>query len=165
MRNQTLGQRLGFIGQRIVWGLFAAGVPFGTMGQAACTIPVTVIGTQDTVTLSAEVMQTAEARAMGLMYRTELAPDHGMLFLYPTPRAAAFWMKNTYISLDIMFFDRSKQLLANFRETTSEDVTPLFGGDNVLFVLETLHGLEQRFALGEVEKISFDEGLARECGA
>lgn len=165
MRNQTVGQRLMSMGQSVRWGVVLGVLSVSTMAQAACTVPVTVIGTQGTITVTAEVMQSAEARAQGLMYRTELAPDHGMLFLYPTPRAAAFWMKNTYISLDIMFFDRSKQLLANYSATTPEDVTPLFGGDNVLFVLETLHGLEQRFALGEVEKISFDEGLARECGA
>lgn len=164
MRNQTLGRCLKerFLGCCFLLSILAL---WGGRAFAECAIPVNVIGSDGTIELTAEVMQSPEARAQGLMFRTELAPDRGMLFVYPSPRPTAFWMKNTYISLDIMFFDRDGHLLANYRNTTPQDVTPLFGGDQVMFVLETTTGLEARFALGKVEKIIFDEGLARECGS
>lgn len=58
-----------------------------------------------------EVVRTPEAQAQGLMYRTHLAPNHGMLFIHATVRPVAFWMKNTLIPLDILFFDAQQRLL------------------------------------------------------
>jgi uncharacterized protein len=50
-----------------------------------------------------EVARTSEEQAIGLMYRTELASDRGMLFVFSPPRPVGFWMKNTLIPLDIVF--------------------------------------------------------------
>ena len=50
-----------------------------------------------------EVADTPEAMSRGLMWRTSLAGNHGMLFVYDSPRHASFWMKNTLIPLDILF--------------------------------------------------------------
>lgn len=58
-----------------------------------------------------EVARSPAAQAQGLMYRTTLAPDHGMLFIHPSARPVAFWMKNTLIPLDILFFDAQRRLL------------------------------------------------------
>jgi uncharacterized membrane protein (UPF0127 family) len=53
-----------------------------------------------------EVVSTVDARAKGLMFRKEMAADHGMLFLFPREEQLSFWMKNTYIPLDIIFIGR-----------------------------------------------------------
>lgn len=53
--------------------------------------------------ISAEVAQTADQRAAGLMFRTEMAPNAGMLFAFPAPYAHCFWMKNTPLPLSIAF--------------------------------------------------------------
>lgn len=58
-----------------------------------------------------EVASTAAQRARGLMHRDRLANDRGMLFLFPTARPLAFWMKNTRIPLDILMFDAHGRLL------------------------------------------------------
>ncbi len=71
--------------------------------QQAQILPVTAqvqIGQQ---MISLEVAKTPEQRSRGLMYRTELASDRGMLFLFETTESLSFWMKDTLIPLDIVF--------------------------------------------------------------
>ena len=53
--------------------------------------------------IEAEIAVSPAEQAMGLMYRTSLADDHGMLFLHPKPQEVSMWMHNTYISLDMVF--------------------------------------------------------------
>ena len=56
-------------------------------------------------TLSVEVAQTSAEHERGLMFRTSVT--HGMLFVFPAPEHLSFWMKNTLVPLDIVFFDGS----------------------------------------------------------
>ena len=53
--------------------------------------------------IQVEITSTPEEKAMGLMFRTSLADDAGMLFPYAPPQEATMWMRNTYISLDMIF--------------------------------------------------------------
>lgn len=62
-------------------------------------------------TVHVEVVRSLEKQALGLMYRTEMAKDHGMLFIYPRATPMSFWMKNTKISLDIIYFDQNLKLI------------------------------------------------------
>lgn len=63
-----------------------------------------------------EVADTPEAHDRGLMFRRELAPDAGMLFIFEDEAPRAFWMKNTYIPLDILYFDGSRRLVSAQRD-------------------------------------------------
>src|SRR3546814_3518781 len=59
--------------------------------------------------IQVELATDDASRQRGLMMRTALAADHGMLFVFPHNDPQAFWMKNTLIPLDILYFDRSEE--------------------------------------------------------
>ena len=71
-----------------------------------------------------EVADDNEERARGLMFRDELPADHGMLFVHDREEPLAYWMKNTKIPLDILYFDTQRRLVAQQR-----DVPPCTLGD------------------------------------
>jgi len=58
-----------------------------------------------------EIARTDPERERGLMYRTHMPADHGMLFVFSDAQLRYFWMKNTLIPLDIIFFDAHKRLV------------------------------------------------------
>ncbi len=66
-------------------------------------LPITATVVLGGETIKLEVAETPEEQAMGLMYRTFLADDRGMLFPFNPPRPVRFWMKNCLISLDMIF--------------------------------------------------------------
>ena len=63
------------------------------------------------VTLNVEVAATAEQEERGLMFRTKLGDNDGMIFLLPTIQTAEFWMKNTLIPLSVAFIDKNGVIL------------------------------------------------------
>lgn len=97
----------------LLWSLLAGAA------QAAATDSVTIItahGPHHKVT--AEIAATPEQREIGLMQRTELADDHGMLFSYAgheQPAENGYWMYRTLIPLDIAFIDRDGRITDTFR--------------------------------------------------
>ena len=62
-------------------------------------------------TFTVELAETREKQNLGLMFRDELPDDHGMLFVFPVESMRSFWMKNTRIPLDIMYFDAERRLI------------------------------------------------------
>lgn len=62
--------------------------------------------------ITVELATNAASREHGLMGRTGLAPDHGMLFVFPDTQPRWFWMKNTLIPLDILYFDGHRKLVS-----------------------------------------------------
>ncbi|HRO66179.1 MAG TPA: DUF192 domain-containing protein, partial [Pseudobdellovibrionaceae bacterium] len=63
------------------------------------------------VSLTVEVADTPERQSRGLMFRQELKNGHGMIFIFPLEKIQSFWMKNTFVPLDIGFFDQNKKLV------------------------------------------------------
>jgi len=80
------------------------------LGSAACTTSTPVVVLRDHA-FRVEIADDDAARTRGLMYREHLDADAGMLFLFERQEPQAFWMKNTRIPLDILYFDQSWSLV------------------------------------------------------
>lgn len=90
-------------------------------------------------TFQVEMAQTDEDRGRGLMFRREMPADQGMLFVQPVG-PAMFWMKNTYIPLDLLYFDADGRLL-QIQASTPPCTTPqcpiyASAAGNVRYILE-----------------------------
>ncbi len=128
--------------------------------QKAATVPVTVTTAQGKHVFQVEPARTTAEQAQGLMYRTDLKPDGGMLFApYPPegggPRVAEFWMKNTPTSLDILFI-RADGTIARIAENTppfSEGKIP--SGEPVAAVLELVGGRAAELGISEGDSVSW----------
>ncbi|WP_245891844.1 MULTISPECIES: DUF192 domain-containing protein [Devosia] len=83
-----------------------------------------------------EVVDTPETRAQGLMYRQELADDAGMLFDFREERPVSFWMRNTYIPLDMLFIEADGTILNIHVNARPHDTTSIPSDGPVQFVLE-----------------------------
>jgi uncharacterized membrane protein (UPF0127 family) len=108
--------------------------------QSLRTEPMT-IGTQHgTVRLTVEMADTSKTREIGLMCRTHLAPDRGMLFDFKQPQPVAFWMKNTLIPLDMVFIAADGRVVSIATNAKPEDETPIPSVGPVVGVLEIAGG-------------------------
>ena len=99
------------------------------------------------VGFSVELADTDEERSRGLMFREELHRKEGMLFVFETPSRAIFWMRNTLISLDMIFVDSSGRVRHVHQDAVPGDETPINGGDDILVVLEIKGGLARRYGI------------------
>jgi uncharacterized membrane protein (UPF0127 family) len=90
---------------------------------------------------SVEVVDDAAERAQGLMHRESLPRFGGMLFVYEAPQPVAFWMKNTLLPLDMLFFDGAGRLTRIKENAQPHDETAVVGGDAIRYVLEINAGL------------------------
>lgn len=88
-----------------------------------------------------EVVREEKERNRGLMYRKKLAETGGMLFDYDPPQDVAFWMKNTYIPLDIIFIDASGRIITIAAETTPLSLDRIPSNGLARGVLEIKGGL------------------------
>ena len=83
-----------------------------------------------------EVVDTPEKRAEGLMFRQTLAPDAGMLFDFKEVREVSFWMRNTFIPLDMLFIGADGIVKTIHINARPHDPTSIPSGAPVQFVLE-----------------------------
>jgi len=103
----------------------------------------------------AEVADTPETRARGLMYRDSLGADAGMLFVYPAPERTSYWMENTSIPLSIAFVSAGGEIL-RIRDMEPFDRTSVPSGRPVLYALEMNQGWFAAKGVAEGERV---EGL------
>lgn len=97
--------------------------------------------------------RTPEQQEQGLMWIRQLPADYGMLFLLAAPRPMNMWMKNTYVSLDMLFTDSSGRITHIAHRTTplSEDIVS--SGGDVSAVLEIAAGEARRRGIAEGDRV------------
>ena len=83
------------------------------------------------------------------MFREHLPSDAGMLFLYPTPQPVAMWMKNTPLSLDMVFSDDAGKILAIHENTTPYSLKRIGPVEGTTQVLEIVGGSTQKHGITE----------------
>jgi uncharacterized protein len=116
--------------------------------------------TPNGVTIQAEIADTTERRAKGLMYRDSLAKDRGMLFTFAEPQLWTFWMKNTRIPLDIIWMDGKKRIVHIERNvptcSRTDDGCPQYQpNDNAMYVLELAAGVADALKLQRGSVLKF----------
>lgn len=107
-------------------------------------------GQEEPITeIDIEIVADEASITQGLMWRTEMAADQGMLFLMPVEQPQSFWMKNTYISLDLIFANANKEIVKIRRNTTPKSEDQILSEVPAAYVLEVNAGFADKHKLQE----------------
>lgn len=110
-----------------------------------------------------EVADDDAERAQGLMFRDALEEGRGMLFIHEREEPQAYWMKNTRIPLDILYFDESRRLVSQQRDvpacTLGDGCPPYPSAAPARFVLELNAGEAKRLGLQDGAEITFGPAI------
>lgn len=117
-------------------------------------INVTVTTAEGEHVFRTEIAATEEQKARGMMFRDEMAPDTAMLFPYDEPRDLGFWMRNTFIPLDIIFID-SDGTIINIEDGVPFNEDSVFGDAPAVAVLELLGGTAEELGIAPGDAVSW----------
>lgn len=107
--------------------------------------------------MQVEVADSPQEWAKGLMYRKSLPENQGMLFVFPRPRRASFWMQNTFVPLSIAFLNREGKIL-EIRDMQPLDETPIMSwSDDVWFALEANQGWFEKKSIQAGERFEIEK--------
>ncbi|MCJ8157144.1 DUF192 domain-containing protein [Sphingomonas sp. LaA6.9] len=121
-------------------------------------LPLSVKTAKGVHNFRVEVARTSEEQAQGLMYRTSLPDDGGMLFPFSPPRPASFWMKNTLIPLDMIFIRADGSIARIAEETVPQSLEGVSSGEPVAAVLEIAGGRSAALGIAEGDHVSWKGG-------
>ena len=129
-------------------------ITFGSAAQAKMRQDrLTVVTATGKYPIDVEIAETADEKALGLMFRTSLADGHGMLFPHGTPQELTMWMRNTYISLDMVFL-RADGTVHRVEERTEPLSDRIIGSQGpVTAVLELAGGWARRHGLKPGDRV------------
>lgn len=101
---------------------------------------VTIETAQGAQVFDVWIADDEDRQRQGLMYVRDLPASQGMLFVNPEPRPSSFWMKNTYIPLDMLFIDARGKIIAIFADRKPLSLAPVGPSAPVLAILELRGG-------------------------
>lgn len=135
-------------------------VAWPALGIMAAESRTAKLGFPNGKTILVDLAQTPREQELGLMFRTELPKDYGMLFVFPHEEKLQFWMKNTWVNLDMIFMDKEKRISAIYHDVprsypeTPEGSVARRGGQGQ-YVLELPAGASKRYRLKKGQKLTF----------
>jgi uncharacterized membrane protein (UPF0127 family) len=118
-------------------------------------VPLSIRTSEATHEFVVEIAETGAQQAQGLMFRTELAADKGMIFPFPEDRVASFWMKNTVIPLDIIFIRRDGTIESIAANTTPYSLAPVRSRGPIATVLEIAAGRADELGVRPGDMVSW----------
>ena len=113
------------------------------------------------VLVRVELALTPTKQAIGLMYRSQLDPNQGMLFVFPNKKMVYMWMKNTYLPLDMIFFDETGHITHIHENARPLDKTTISSNVPAIGVLEVNAGFVQNQGIKIGQKIDIGKAISK----
>lgn len=102
-----------------------------------------------------EIADNEYERELGLMNRNEMKENQGMLFIFPAQRLQSFWMRNTLISLDMIFVDEQKKIVTIHKNTKILSDTSYPSSQPSMYVVEVIAGYTDKHNIQIGDKIDW----------
>ena len=133
----------------VVTGFAIASAPL----RAASFQPLEIVTKNGVQVFSVEMATTEEEKQTGLMYRKELADGKGMLFDFNPEQEVSMWMKNTYVSLDMIFIRADGRILRIAENTEPLSTRIISSGGPARAVLEVVAGTAQKYGIRPGDRV------------
>jgi uncharacterized protein len=131
-----------------------AGLGPGSAVLAASVQPLEIVTRSGVHVFSVEMATTEEERQTGLMHRRELPDGKGMLFDFSPEQQISMWMKNTYISLDMIFIRADGRILRIAENTEPLSTKIISSGGLAKGVLEVIAGTAQKYGIQPGDRVA-----------
>ena len=141
-----------------LWICLAATLAFSALAspaaRAATVEPLEIVTKNGVQVFSVEMATTEQEKETGLMYRKELADGKGMLFDFSPEQEVSMWMKNTYISLDMIFIRADGRILRIAENTEPMSTRIISSRGQTKGVLEVIAGTAQKYGIQPGDRIA-----------
>ena len=104
-------------------------------------------------TIDVEFAKNEMERSLGLMYRSSMDEHQGMWFIFPEEAPRSFYMRNTEISLDIIYLDKDKKVVSIAKNARRYDETSLPSEKPAMYVLEINGGLADKWGIDKGDRV------------
>jgi uncharacterized protein len=126
---------------------------FGFQARGASFQPLEIVTKSGVHFFSVEMATTDEEKITGLMYRKELPDGKGMLFDFSPEQQISMWMKNTYISLDMIFIRADGRILRIAENTEPQSTSIISSGGPAKGVLEVIAGTAKKYGIRPGDRV------------
>ena len=126
----------------------------GAAARAATFQPLEIVTKTGVQVFSVEMATTEQEKETGLMYRRELPDGKGMLFDFSPEQQVSMWMKNTYISLDMIFIRADGRILRIAENTEPESTKIISSGGLAKGVLEVIAGTARKYGIAPGDRVA-----------
>lgn len=154
-RKQILSLLLFFLLAGVAWA------QYGSWKESQGTVRAVFVNPDGSRTQSftLEVAATQAKRREGLMFRKELKKDHGMLFMFPIQKKQSFWMKDTFVSLDMFFVDQNWKLVGLLENVPVNNSKPRSIDSDSQYVIELNAGVAAENQIKDGAKVEISGDL------
>jgi uncharacterized protein len=120
------------------------------------TLSLIPLSNSSPIKIDIEIADDEAERMRGLMDRFKLPDSAGMFFIFPDEIPRSFWMKNTYISLDIIYINADKEIVSIQKYTQPQTISSIPSEKPAMFVLEVNAGFTDKMNINPGDKIEFN---------